>query len=752
MPDLSLIVSALPQRPHTLPQLLAPLGEAALQGRYELLVTQIEQALARLFPGAQVQLLQHAAGAWRRWSSPDEVDEAVPLVVPAEMQAWTEARLFATGRLYVPLAPGAVGALVERPAPPPEPGDELEVLRQYAVLALQTCERQRLARRGLDEVLAVQRVAERILKSHDLDEILLHITQEAKRLLSADICGVLLRDDGDGIAMRRCVGNVSPETARLRMGPGQGLAGLVLAQRAPSAVDDYVHSGTISRDFFHLAEAEAVRSALAAPLLGRSQTIGVLEVWRRRASTFTEEDNNRLVALANLTSIAIENAELYASQRRSVDELARAHAALNQRYDTVDGLSRLTQQLMQLLLDGGGLHAIAAGASSYLGTDVLIVDLDGHPLASAGPAANPALPPDGLREALAETEVAVDTDGRTLALGGTTWRAQPMTVGSEVVAWVLGQIGPRPPDLTALALAQVAIVGALHRLEQRAASRARSETIDAIVWDLLQADEPTRTAAIDRAADLRLDLAGPMRLFLAELGPSAVGSAEPLQSAIRHQVLDTIGELCPQGVRAVALRGLSLAILCPDAALDGIERLAQKLSRRLQERLTGRRVLIGGSSTCRGAQRLHVAWRESQIALDVARQMQHGGAVVYDRAGVMGLLLGLRHEVGMQRFLDLNLGALLHEEPRTREQLLQTLRVFFDVNCSHEAAAQRLGVHRKTIANRVAKVAELTGLDFSTHDDRLVADISLYVYRMLHVAIEPPARADGSMPCGEAAG
>ncbi|MBO9641485.1 MAG: helix-turn-helix domain-containing protein [Pseudacidovorax sp.] len=648
--------------------------------------------------------------------------------------------------MYLPLAPGAVGALVERQSPPPEPGDDLEVLRQYAVLALQTCERQRLARRGLDEVQAVQRVAERILKSHDLDEILLHITQEAKRLLSADICGVLLRDDGDGIAMRRCVGNVSPETARLRMGPGQGLAGLVLAQRAPSAVDDYVHSGTISRDFFHLAEAEAVRSALAAPLLGRSQTIGVLEVWRRRASTFTEEDNNRLVALANLTSIAIENAELYASQRRSVDELAEAHAALNQRYDTVEGLSRLTQQLMQLLLDGGGLHAIVAGASSYLGADVLIVDLDGHPLASAGPAANLALPPDGLREALAETQAAIDTDGRTLALGGTAWRAQPMTVGSEVVAWVIGQTGPRPADLTALALAQVAIVGALHRLEQRAASRARSETIDAIVWDLLQADEPTRTAAFDRAADLRLDLAGPMRLFLAELGPSAVGSAEPLQSAIRHQVLDTIGELCPQGVRAVALRGLSLAILCPDGALDGIERLAQKLSRRLQERLTGRRVLIGGSSTCRGAQRLHVAWRESQIALDVARQMQHGGAVVYDRAGVMGLLLGLRHEVGMQRFLDLNLGPLLHEEPRTREQLLQTLRVFFDVNCSHEAAAQRLGVHRKTIANRVAKVAELTGLDFSTHDDRLVADISLYVYRMLHVAVEPLAQADDQAP------
>ncbi len=37
----------------------------------------------------------------------------------------------------------------------------------------------------------------------------------------------------------------------------------------------------------------------------------------------------------------------------------------------------------------------------------------------------------------------------------------------------------------------------------------------------------------------------------------------------------------------------------------------------------------------------------------------------------------------------------------------------------------------KTIAHHLAKISELTGLDLSTHDDRLVADLSLYVYRLL---------------------
>ena len=53
------------------------------------------------------------------------------------------------------------------------------------------------------------------------------------------------------------------------------------------------------------------------------------------------------------------------------------------------------------------------------------------------------------------------------------------------------------------------------------------------------------------------------------------------------------------------------------------------------------------------------------------------------------------------------------------------------LHLKQEAAAQRLGVHRKTISYRLEKVSELTGLDLSTHDDRLVADLSLYVYRLL---------------------
>lgn len=707
---------------------------AATRGQYELLVIETERAFAKLFSDASVSVLMRSGGAWREWSALEGGEDRPQVALPEESLTWDRVREREWG-IFIPITVGAVCVVARDRRLDIASAGEVEVLRQFVMLALHNCERQRMASQNLDEVQSLQRVVTRMLKSLDLNEILLNITQEAKRLLGAEICGVMLRE-GDEVVMRRCVGNHSAQTASLRMKPGQGLAGRVLERREPAAVEDYVESDTISHDFFPLAQVERVRSALAAPLLGRDDVIGVIEVWRRRPSTFTSMDSSRLVALANLTSIAIENANLVASQRRMVEELAHANEALNQRYDAVKSLSNLTQSLLEMLLQGGGLPAIVASASNYLASDVGILDLGRQVRAWGGSGDLTALLP-AISAAL-ESVASQRTTGSAyrFELRGDMgrWLAQPLLVEGESVGWVVVRADRRGDEVTEVALAQVVLVAALYHLEQRAASRARAETIDALVWDAIQGDNAVRTGAIDRAAENKVDLKGPMRLYLCELGPTNGGGSERSVSAVRRQVVRAIGEAAatrPQLIRATALRGLSVAIVRDDEPLDDAERWAERLAQRLTHDLSGRVVLVGGSSRCSDAHGLTVAYRECLIALDVVRQLGRTGSVVYDRAGVVGMLLSLRHETGMQRFLQLNFGDLLREDDKQRNLLLDTLRAFFDANCSHEAAAQRLGVHRKTISYRLGKISELTGLDLSTHDDRLVADLSLYVYRLL---------------------
>lgn len=703
---------------------LEPLAAAAMRGQYDLLLAEAERAVERIFPLAAARVLVRTGGAWHEATSLEHGPGEQRLALPAEIDHG-DALIRFDDAVFVPVVQGGLGLWVTGAIEDVESADALPLLRQFLALAVLTCERQRIAAQNLDEVQSLQRVATRILKSHDLGEILLLITQEAKRLLSADICGVLLRED-EGLVMRRCVGNRAPETAELRMGPGQGLAGLVLADAQPASVEDYLTSETISRDFFHLAEAELVRSALAAPLVGRSAVIGVLEVWRRRPSVFTPLDTMRLVALANLTSIAIENAQLLADQRRMVDELGRANAALNERYDLVRRVATLSQDLMQLLLQGVGLQSLVQAVAGFLDAWVAVVALDGSTLASAGATeTTDALVPLLQRARTDAGQTHESGDGQV------RWRTQPVVVEGEPVAWAVSRLSERGEALSELALVQLATLAALQRLEQRAASRARAETIGALVWDLLRADEAARFAALDRASELKVDLNGPLRLVLVELTSTHAGSTDRATPAVNQLLARELKASPSADARAIAVQGDSIALIVADRPVDDIERFGQRLAIQLSLGLSGRLVVAGASSTCVAARSLPTAYREAQIAIDVARQFGRSGAVVYDRAGVVGLLLSLRHEVGMRRFLELNLGKLLAEEAKQRDLLLKTLRVFFDSNCSHEAASQHLGVHRKTIAHRLVRISELTGLDLTTHDDRLVADLSLYVYWLL---------------------
>jgi DNA-binding PucR family transcriptional regulator len=169
-----------------------------------------------------------------------------------------------------------------------------------------------------------------------------------------------------------------------------------------------------------------------------------------------------------------------------------------------------------------------------------------------------------------------------------------------------------------------------------------------------------------------------------------------------------------------------------------------KIMRKICGRSTGATILLGASAAFDTPRALAKAYREARISIDVARQRGRSGVVVYDKSGVVGLLFSVKQDGGIQGLVDSTFGSLMKQDPKYRQQLIETLRVYFDLNCSQEAAAQRLGVHRKTISYRLARIAEITGLDFSTHEDRLLADLALYVHATISQDADP--QHDNTVP------
>lgn len=266
---------------------------------------------------------------------------------------------------FVPVNPG-IGVLADCQL---VDADRAQVLRCLAIgfeLALTAANQYRVTRDAMEEIDSLQQVARRILSASELDEVLFSIARETVRLLGADIGGVFLRD-GDQLVMRSCVGNDTLDIDRLRMKRGQGLAGRVLETGRPCKVDDYLASDQVSRDFFWLVRDEQIRCAVGAPLLAREGVIGVLEVWRRRDVPFTDQDEKRVAALANLTAIAVQNARLYESQKASVQQLTQTNESLRQQHEVVRVSAQLQDDVIGALLDGGGVTAIARIVARHAG-------------------------------------------------------------------------------------------------------------------------------------------------------------------------------------------------------------------------------------------------------------------------------------------------------------------------------------------------------------------------------------------------
>jgi len=116
--------------------------------------------------------------------------------------------------------------------------------------------------------------------------------------------------------------------------PSDGVVAQVVANRQGMIVADTSrHEGWIS------IQHDDTQSAVLVPLLGREEVLGVLTLTHNQVGYFKPDQLTLLQAIASQSAIAIENAQLYAAERRRVNELV----ALNQLTREINRFTRSTE-------------------------------------------------------------------------------------------------------------------------------------------------------------------------------------------------------------------------------------------------------------------------------------------------------------------------------------------------------------------------------------------------------------------------
>lgn len=129
---------------------------------------------------------------------------------------------------------------------------------------------------------------------------------------------------------------------------------------------------------------------------------------------------------------------------------------------------------------------------------------------------------------------------------------------------------------------------------------------------------------------------------------------------------------------------------------------------------------------------IHESGRLAREALQIQEKAAEVNTPFYEDMHIYRLLLRLYESGELPRFVRDQLQVVFDYDADQNGKMLETLKVFLEVNGSKKEAARRLFIVRQTLYHRIEKLKELLGQDFMKPEKRLALEIAVYGSQFLH--------------------
>jgi len=391
---------------------------------------------------------------------------------------------------------------------------------------------------------------------------------------------------------------------------------------------------------------------------------------------------------------------------------------------TADDLAALAERAARTITGGGGLKALAQLLADAVHGSVLVEDEQWRHLAIAqfgdGDGALPAtFAPHHDRAGAADGLVRAKLDDSVTAL------CAPMPGGTSDTGGAAGYVTlfvrGKMPSYAGPALRVVAGAAGVECMRR---GSGRTQTRRAF-W------ERYLTGGFVDASALR---------------DEAAAAAIPLAASYVAAVFDVEG-VAPQIARDALAQALGSAeaVLPPFGAGPAIvlfavknqtdiaraRQAAQHAVRVLTQQGAVRSIACGVGSHQPDPLDLPMSIDQARQALTLGcRLFGHGTVTTYHDLGLFALLHAGAGREAFGAFADAQLEPLAAYDRKHRTELLQTLRLYFDVGENVKEAAERLSVHRHTIFYRLNQIAQILKIDFKAPKDQLSVRAALAIRLM----------------------
>ena len=380
----------------------------------------------------------------------------------------------------------------------------------------------------------------------------------------------------------------------------------------------------------------------------------------------------------------------------------------------VERLRAVHLQMLDAVLTGDGLSAVAdLAADAAGGPVVVVVPRLGVAVASSG--GEPAL-------AAVRRYIGEQGRGRVAPVPPEVVAEVPIASGDERIGGVV-LLDPGRPEPEAVEFLHLAAVAALTEV---AVEEAREEVEENVRGSFLEElrERPDGLDPADivrRAGRLGCDLSNGAVVLCAELS-----SERP-----RHVVALIASEY--PGALAQHVEGGSAGrvyALLPGADQPATVAAARTLAARLQ-----RHGVVALSSFYGDPAELGRAIQEAELVLEVLQRGDGLGGPIQEDIGTGTYRLLFRvlasHPEEVRSFYEDTVAAIVRYDDQYRTDLVQTLEAYLEHNCNMNATAAAIYAHRHTVAYRLERVKELTGLDPMQTEDRERLGLGLKAYRII---------------------
>ncbi len=202
--------------------------------------------------------------------------------------------------------------------------EELATLAAPAIRNTWLYESARQRARLLESLL---KVGQLINSTLSVDDALTVITREARVLMRAKMCSLMMVDaSGEWLDLRAHDGAGDAYASKPRVSMSESVVGIVARRRKPLQVENVQVSGRYQN--VGVARREGLVSLLSVPLLFSGKAIGALNIYSGQPHIFSDEEVRTLATYAELSALALEKARLY-DRIVSVEETLRQSERLS---------------------------------------------------------------------------------------------------------------------------------------------------------------------------------------------------------------------------------------------------------------------------------------------------------------------------------------------------------------------------------------------------------------------------------------